>query len=290
MPKMQDKGKTTENASKKGRKNNIHFLKTDASKRNDVEYRRTDAEYKAIIDKLQKDKNNKNFFHHRGRTILAEIPSFNLVDDVVVDVMHLYYNIVKALMLKYIGPRGRLVKDDRLFVATRLEELERPSEFACKPRQFFKLSSWKATELRQFILYTGVVVLRGYLPAAEYLNFSSLCIIFRLLNDDRFYEDSSSLPKYVEDLIKHFLAGCVSLYGPEFVTHTVHILLHLPRDCLRFGKPEKFSCFPFEDMNYKLTNAIVSGKKPVEQMRNRYEEAIFSGLLSDTTTLDPQSR
>ena len=72
--------------------------------------------------------------------------------------------------------------------------------------------------------------------------------------------------------------SCVHLYGPEFVTHAIHLILHLPEDCLRFGKPEKFSCFPFEDYNYELTNRIVSGQKPVQQMRNRYEENIYSGL------------
>jgi len=229
----------------------------------------------------RKTKKKIKITHHHGRTILVEIPGFDLGRHVVVDIMHLYYNIVKGLMLKFIGRYGHLPKDDREFVAKKLDKLERPEEFARKPRRFFVLSSWKATELRQFLLYTGPVILKGYLPVAEYENFLSLCVAIRLLNDDRFYEDDSELPEFVKKLIRYFLSSSADLYGVEFVTLAVHMILHLPDDCLEFGKPETFSCFPHEDKNYKLGLSVASGKKPWEQVRNRYEEAIFSKIYAE---------
>ena len=46
-----------------------------------------------------------------------------------------------------------------------------PREFARKPCSLSDVIRWKATELRQFLLYIGPVVLRGVLPEPLYENF-----------------------------------------------------------------------------------------------------------------------
>lgn len=42
------------------------------------------------------------------------------------------------------------------------------SKFARKPRSLKKVEMWNATELRQFLLHTGIIVLRGVIHQNMY--------------------------------------------------------------------------------------------------------------------------
>lgn len=55
-------------------------------------------------------------------------------------------------------------------------QLACPCEFARKPRAFEERGRWKATELRQFLLYTGPVFLVDVLAAPVYHNFMLLSV------------------------------------------------------------------------------------------------------------------
>ena len=70
------------------------------------------------------------------------------------------------------------------------------SEFARKPRGLDEVKMWKATEYRQFLLYTGYLVLEGVLGPESYSYFLCLSIAFRiLLEDNRNIRRNSELCK-----------------------------------------------------------------------------------------------
>ncbi len=56
-----------------------------------------------------------------------------------------------------------------------------PSEFARRPRALDERFWWKATKLRQFLLYTGPVVLRDVLTTEVYQNFMLLPVSIYIL-------------------------------------------------------------------------------------------------------------
>ena len=53
-----------------------------------------------------------------------------------------------------------------------------PSNFARSPRSLF--STWKAAELRQFLLYMGPVVLLNNIPSRMYKNFLLMSVAMRI--------------------------------------------------------------------------------------------------------------
>jgi len=99
----------------------------------------------------------------------------------------------------------------------------------------------------------------------------------RILNTDEIL-GNETLVLYTEKLLGHFIEMLELLYGPDFITNVVHVLLHIPRDCKRFGAAITFSCFVYETFNFELCNNIPSGNNPLQQMINRYNENIYWGL------------
>lgn len=107
-----------------------------------------------------------NSDHHVGETpILASIPGVNLIEDVPLDYMHLVLLGVVKKIISGVWISGRppckLSSRQISSISENLVSLKHylPSEFARKPRTLNEVKRWKATEFRQFLYYTGPVVL-----------------------------------------------------------------------------------------------------------------------------------
>ncbi len=88
------------------------------------------------------------------------------VSSFVLDYMHMVNLGVVRRMLIFLtrGPTlCRLSVRQRQEISQKLNRLrgKMPSEFARQPRGLEDLDRWKATEFRQFLLYTGPVVLKN---------------------------------------------------------------------------------------------------------------------------------
>ena len=118
-------------------------------------------------------------------------------------------------------------------ISTRLNSLARycPLDFARRPRAIEEYSKYKATEFRQFLLYTGPVVLYDVLKDEVYKHFLILHAAIRIL-----VAESPSSPhlRFAESALQKFVLRNEELYGPTFNSYNVPGLLHLTNDVRRF--------------------------------------------------------
>lgn len=221
--------------------------------------------------------------HHFGRSILLNIPHFGIVSHIPFDYMHMIcIGVVKKLIKLWIsGPfKTRCLSSNKIkSVSKSLLNIRHfiPKEFARRPREIQDFAQWKATELRQFLLYTGPVILQKELNSVIFSNFLTLHIAVRILCQ----KSTIEYIEYADKLLKHFVECFIKIYGPEFASHNIHGLLHIT-DCVKqFGPLDIFSAFPFENFMKELKSILRKSDKPLEQIRNRYAEMSFCKINSN---------
>ena len=100
--------------------------------------------------------------------------------------------------------------------------------------------------MRQFLLYTGPLTLRGVVSSDMYIHFLSLTVSLSiLLNEDD--DERIGLLDYSRELLVYFVRKCKEIYGDTFTTYNVHSLIHLCDDSSHFHGPlNSISAFQFE--------------------------------------------
>lgn len=211
--------------------------------------------------------------HQLGVSPLNEL-GVGLVSGFVLDYMHLVcLGVMRKLIYLWLkGPRKcrqsmQIVTVISAFLISVRQHL--PKCFARKPRSLLEISMWKATELRQFLLYTGPVVLLNNIPSQMYRHFMLLSVSIRILLSPDLCIDNCN---YADDVLKLFVKNFSLLYGVEFVGYNVHSLIHLAQDAHRFGPLDSISCFPFETFLGKLKKIVRRPQKPVQQIVKRIYE------------------
>lgn len=127
---------------------------------------RTDEEYVQLSDED----------HHKGPSPLARLP-IGLVSQVPVEYMHLVcIGVAKKLLTAWVtgkyGKKMKLSGRNQDIISKRLVHIAQycPREFARKPRLLAEYKDYKATEGRQFLLYTGPVALQGIMEKQALLS------------------------------------------------------------------------------------------------------------------------
>ena len=215
--------------------------------------------------------------HQVQRSCLIDY-GINCVNGFPLDYMHLVcLGVVKRLILFWKeGPRGshRLSAAQLSQMSNKLEEMTGlfPSEFVRQPRGFDEVKRWKATELRQFLLYSGCVALKDILTHKYYKRFLMLSLAMRILLDENENIRSHYLT-YARDLLRCFVAKCQELYGNTFIVYNVHGLLQLWEDSLFFKKPlDEISSFSFENYLQVLKKFVRKSQNPLSQVVKRVAE------------------
>ncbi|KYM95089.1 hypothetical protein ALC62_14272 [Cyphomyrmex costatus] len=212
--------------------------------------------------------------HHKGITPLEKI-GIGLVSNVPLDYMHLVcLGVMKTLLMFWIGKKGRnsiKLHDNYIKEMSKTLRVFRKyisQDFCRLPRRIEDIDNWKATEFRQFLLYTGPIVLKGKLPKEQYKHFLCLHVAIRILCSS----ECISLNMYAKRLIEYFVVKYKKIYGKEYITYNMHNLLHLHNDVLLFGKLDNFSAFRFESYMSKIKRNLKNSRYPLQQIYNRITE------------------
>jgi len=206
--------------------------------------------------------------------------SVGYVTEFGLDYMHLVcLGVVRRLLLYWKGPVGplrvrlgsRLVKD----LSQKLVALSPhiPSDFSRKPRSVAEVLRWKATEFRQFLLYTGPVILREILSKNLYDHFLLLSVAIRILACPKL---AMTFCDYANELLRLFVSEAGKLYGREVYVYNVHCLIHLAGDVKNLGTLDNFSSFPFENKLGQLKKMIRKPQFPIQQIVYRLAEQVKS--------------
>ncbi|KAL2095636.1 hypothetical protein ACEWY4_007784 [Coilia grayii] len=231
---------------------------------------RTDRSFNLQVDEV---------YHHEGPHPFQHV-KVGMVSQFPLDYMHLVcLGVVKKLLQIWL--RGPLpVRLPASIVGRMSEKLLSmrpyiPVEFARKPRSFRELDRWKATEFRQFLLYSGPVVLAGFLDNNMYHNFMVLSAAISIL-----VHPHHDLLDYAGEMLKGFVQHFGELYGTDHIVYNVHCLVHLVDDVKRHGGLYSFSAVPYENHLAKLKKQIRKAEFPLAQIIPRLSES------PENTTLD----
>ena len=237
--------------------NKITFPEVDAELRTDVQF-----------DELADED------HHIGISPLARL-SIGMASQFPLDYMHLVCLGVtwRLLLLWMSGPlRVRIGSRVVTQISSSLHDLVQcvPREIARKPRSLAEIKRWKATELRQFLLYTGPVVLCGKLSTNVYKNFVLFFTgIFILISPTRCTEYT----EFAHQVLVSFVQNFSQIYGEDMLVYNVHGLVHLAEDSKRYGPLDNISAFPFENYLHFLKKLVRKPQQVVQQVVKRLGES-----------------
>ena len=211
--------------------------------------------------------------HHHGETPFSDLP-IDMANAFPIDYMHqVCLGVVKRCILSWIRGKKevRISAQQVSKISNRLLKLQRfiPKLFARQPRSLDEVDRWKATEYRQFLLYTGKIVLKHILPKAFYDHFLVLSVALSILVSSKLTAEHH---EYAHQLLVYFVSKSMELYGKDFLVYNVHSLLHLTKDAARFGCLDSCSAFPFENYMQQLKKMIRSTKNPIVQIERRLTE------------------
>ena len=202
----------------------------------------------------------------KGTSVLAS--TLDLVDGIPIDYMHaVLEGVTKWLLHAWFKSQnhreafyfGRSMKQINL-----LPKQRPPSEFSRPPRSIQgDLSYWKASELRNWLLFYSLPLLLGCLPPLYLHHYALLvCALHVLLKES----NCNSQIDAAEAMLSDFVTLLPELYGEMSCTANSHMLTHLPKYVRLWGPLWTHSAFGFESKNGHLKHLYHSRADIVDQL------------------------
>lgn len=199
-----------------------------------------------------------------GVSPFVELPFFDIIWSFTFDLMHtVCLGNMKHMISLWLSEPAKYFNCDNPVDSINdfFKNLQVPSYINRKPSNIQEYVGWKATQLRDFLIFYGPVCLRSLLNAKYYENFMLLSnAIFTFMKQEIAKNDfdSATLKIY------NFLTSFEILYGIENMRFNIHLLSHLPIYVLYSGPLWTCSLFAYENMN-RFCNMYIQGTNNVIQ-------------------------
>lgn len=220
---------------------------------------------------LRTDEDFARFKYNGHQTALSPLHEHRCISKFVLDYMHLVcLGVVKKIISFWKNTplkvsKSRLSPSNLKAISDRLTNLHGkfPSCFARQPRGLNESDRWKATEFREFLIYSGIVVLHDLIPEDIYHHFLVLTVAISILLDDDDDFRNAHLD-YAKQLLQCFVRYSKDFYGPCFLSYNVHSLVHIADDCYTHScSLNEISAFPFESFMKNLKRSVRNSTNPV---------------------------
>ncbi|KAE8739418.1 hypothetical protein FOCC_FOCC015086, partial [Frankliniella occidentalis] len=202
-----------------------------------------------------------------GKSVLSQMPWFDIVNFLDADVMHIIMNVGKMFCKLWFKTKN----DGKPFniskeisqVNSRLNSFHPTSEISRAPRSLEHYADFKAHEWAVWILIYSLVALKGILPSKYFEHWALLVSALSRLTHHSVRVSEVLLSRRE---IRDFVAGTHTLYGMNCVTFNVHLLSHLPESVLNFGNLWTHSAFLYGSYNSVLKNSVRSSNGIINQI------------------------
>jgi len=253
-------------------------------------------------DDIAEERTNESFLnrcneeHHVGISPLLQISGIGLVSDVPLAYMHLcclgimkkiLHCVVRGSKVPNVCGPIRLSKDQILLVNKRMKIISKwlCSDFARVPCNLNEYHTFKATELRQIMLYTGPFLFKHIMSLPAYNNFIIFNIVMRILSCTKTVYSQN---EYAQSLAIYFVKTFGHVFGRGNVSYNVHSFIHLPKDAKKYGVVDNFSSFRYENYLQHIKKILQPGPSPLVQLYNRIiEERECGNTLVSEVCLHP---
>ena len=152
-----------------------------------------------------------------------------------------------------------------------------PSEFSRPPRSIAKhLNYWKASELRNWLLYYSLPLLLHHLPPIFWHHYALLVCAMHILLQSELSEAELDA---AEHMLHDFYRLLPELYGDKCCTANAHLLSHLTKYVRLWGPLWTHSSFGYENKNGHIKRFIHNRHDVVTQLLFNIDVSVTLQLL-----------
>ncbi|XP_033725139.1 LOW QUALITY PROTEIN: uncharacterized protein LOC117315101 [Pecten maximus] len=192
-------------------------------------------------------------------SVLWYLPYFSLTTNVGIDYKHgILLGVTKRMLSFWFNSK---YSSKPYFIGSKVTDIDKILRNIKPPYMIHRLPRtlsnnyhhWKASELRNWLLFYSLPCLNGHLPQIYNTHFSCLVEGTYLLLTEGISSDDLTR---ADALLRTFVSNIQRLYGKECMSLNVHNLTHLMPFVKLWGPLWVWSCFPYESFNGEIKRSI----------------------------------